>query len=156
MDGAKHILAGKWKQLRGAIKKEWADIADADLDAVEGEWEAAIGLLQAKYGFAKVEAERRLLDVISKLQQPELLETDVTPGRREPAVPQDQEGADVLAEKWKELRSQIKQQWSEVTESQLEAVDGQWDRMIGLLQETYGYARLEAERRLLGLISNLQ
>ena len=156
MDGAKQILAGKWKQLRGAIKKEWADIADADLDAVEGEWENMIGLLQTKYGFAKVEAERRLLDVASKFQQPELLETESETDRREPAVPQDQDGADALADKWKELRHEIKQQWSDIAESQLDAVDGQWDRMIGLLQETYGYAKLEAERRLLGVISSLQ
>jgi uncharacterized protein YjbJ (UPF0337 family) len=156
MKGAQNILAGKWKELRGALKKEWADIADDDLEAVEGEWERMIGLLQAKYGFARVEAERRVLDVISRLQQTKLLESDAGEPRRQPAVPNDQQAAQILADRWDELRGHITQEWSDLTQDTLDTVQGNWEQMTDLLQQTYGYARLEAKRRLLDVISRLQ
>ena len=30
------ILKGKWKQLKGSVKKQWGELTDDDLDIVEG------------------------------------------------------------------------------------------------------------------------
>lgn len=65
---------------------------------------------------------------------------------------------DILAGKWKQLKGEIKEQWGDLTDDELNRIDGQRDKMVGLLQEKYGYARDRAERELdqfLGRYSDL-
>jgi uncharacterized protein YjbJ (UPF0337 family) len=52
--------AGKWKQLRGHIKKEWGNLTDDDLDRAEGHMDILIGKIQEKYGLTREAIERRL------------------------------------------------------------------------------------------------
>ncbi len=52
--------AGKWKQLRGHIQKEWGKLTDDDLDRAEGNMDILIGKIQEKYGLAREAIERRL------------------------------------------------------------------------------------------------
>jgi len=52
--------AGKWKQLRGQIKKEWGKLTDDDLDRAEGDYEILVGKIQEKYGTTKEEIKRHL------------------------------------------------------------------------------------------------
>jgi uncharacterized protein YjbJ (UPF0337 family) len=56
--------------------------------------------------------------------------------------------SDILAGKWKQLQGSIQSQWGRITNDELEQVEGNTDRLLGLIQEKYGYARDEAERRL--------
>jgi uncharacterized protein YjbJ (UPF0337 family) len=51
------ILKGKWKQMRGEVKKWWGDLTDDDLDRIEGERDKLIGLLQERYGYTREKAE---------------------------------------------------------------------------------------------------
>jgi uncharacterized protein YjbJ (UPF0337 family) len=60
----KDILAGKWKQLRGAIQKQWGRLTNDELDQIEGNSERLLGLIQEKYGYARDEAERRLNEFV--------------------------------------------------------------------------------------------
>jgi uncharacterized protein YjbJ (UPF0337 family) len=59
-------LKGKWKQLRGELKKWWGDLTDDDLDRIDGERDQLIGRLQERYGYTRAQAEaevdRRLGD----------------------------------------------------------------------------------------------
>jgi uncharacterized protein YjbJ (UPF0337 family) len=59
---------------------------------------------------------------------------------------------DVLEGKWKQVRGQIKEWWGEVTDDDLEKIQGKSDRLVGVLQERYGYSRgrakEEVERRM--------
>jgi osmotically-inducible protein OsmY len=60
---------------------------------------------------------------------------------------------DILQGKWKQLRGRIKENWGKLTDDDLDQVDGRSDRLAGLLQERYGYAKEKAEdaiRRLIG------
>ncbi|MGH2536441.1 MAG: CsbD family protein [Candidatus Promineifilaceae bacterium] len=52
---------------------------------------------------------------------------------------------DILAGKWKQLKGKAKQTWGELTDDQLDRISGRRDELIGLLQESYGYSREEAE-----------
>jgi uncharacterized protein YjbJ (UPF0337 family) len=52
---------------------------------------------------------------------------------------------DILKGKWNQLKGQVKQQWAELTDDDLEHLSGQKDEMIGLLQERYGWERSRAE-----------
>ena len=48
-------LKGKWNQLKGAVKQEWADLTDDDLLYVEGKENELLGRIQEKTGKAKEE-----------------------------------------------------------------------------------------------------
>jgi uncharacterized protein YjbJ (UPF0337 family) len=54
------ILKGKWKQLKGEIKKQWGDLTDDDLTFAEGDRDKLTGKLQERYGWSKDEARRKL------------------------------------------------------------------------------------------------
>lgn len=56
--------------------------------------------------------------------------------------------SDVLAGKWKQLKGDIKSQWGKFTDDDLAVVEGQRDKLVGLVQERYGYARQQAEREV--------
>jgi uncharacterized protein YjbJ (UPF0337 family) len=56
----KDILQGKWRQMRGEMKKWWGKLTDDDLDKIEGDRDKLIGLLQEKYGYSKEKAEEEL------------------------------------------------------------------------------------------------
>jgi uncharacterized protein YjbJ (UPF0337 family) len=56
----KDILQGKWRQMRGEMKKWWGQLTDDELDKIEGDRDKLIGLLQEKYGYSKEKAEEEL------------------------------------------------------------------------------------------------
>jgi uncharacterized protein YjbJ (UPF0337 family) len=47
--------------------------------------------------------------------------------------------------KWKQIRGQAKIWWGKLTDDDLEKVEGNVDKLIGLLQEKYGYTQQQAE-----------
>jgi uncharacterized protein YjbJ (UPF0337 family) len=51
---------------------------------------------------------------------------------------------DILAGKWKQLRGEIREKWGDLTDDDLDRVAGQRDKLVGILQERYGYTRDEA------------
>jgi uncharacterized protein YjbJ (UPF0337 family) len=55
---------------------------------------------------------------------------------------------DILEGKWKQVRGQMKQWWGQLTDDDLDRVDGKRDKLVGLLQEKYGYARDKAEEEI--------
>ncbi len=56
----KNILEGKWKQLKGEVRKQWGSLTDDELDQIAGNYEKLVGKLQEKYGYTQMEAERRV------------------------------------------------------------------------------------------------
>jgi uncharacterized protein YjbJ (UPF0337 family) len=54
------VLKGKWKQMRGEVKKWWGDLTDDDLDRIAGERDKLIGRLQERYGYARERAEEEV------------------------------------------------------------------------------------------------
>lgn len=63
-------------------------------------------------------------------------------------------GNDILEGQWKQLRGQVKQWWGDLTDDDLDQINGKTDVLMGKLQERYGYtkerAREEVNRRLAG------
>jgi uncharacterized protein YjbJ (UPF0337 family) len=49
---------------------------------------------------------------------------------------------------WKQVTGQVKAQWGELTDDDLDVVAGRRDQLVGKLQERYGIAKDEAERQL--------
>jgi uncharacterized protein YjbJ (UPF0337 family) len=56
----RNILEGNWKQLRGTIREKWGELTDDELDQIAGKRDKLAGLLQEKYGYTQMEAERQI------------------------------------------------------------------------------------------------
>ena len=48
---------------------------------------------------------------------------------------------DVLAEQWQQMRSELKSWWSKLADDDLDRLAGKKDKLVGLVQEAYGYTR---------------
>jgi uncharacterized protein YjbJ (UPF0337 family) len=54
---------------------------------------------------------------------------------------------DQIEGKWKQLTGSVKQQWGKLTDDDLNQIAGTRDRFVGKLQERYGLAKEEAQRK---------
>jgi uncharacterized protein YjbJ (UPF0337 family) len=55
---------------------------------------------------------------------------------------------DVLKGKWKQLKGEAKSQWGKLTDDDLDQAAGDAEKLIGRVQERYGYAREDAKREV--------
>jgi uncharacterized protein YjbJ (UPF0337 family) len=53
---------------------------------------------------------------------------------------------DVLKGKWKEIKGGVKEKWGKLTDDDLTQVEGNSEKLLGLLQQRYGYAKDKAEQ----------
>ena len=56
--------------------------------------------------------------------------------------------ADILKGKWHQLKGAAQAKWGKLTNDDLDRVEGNAERLAGLLQEKYGYERDRAEREV--------
>ena len=54
----------------------------------------------------------------------------------------------ILKGKWSQIKGDAKTWWGELTDDELTKVDGEYDKLVGLLQEKYGYTRERAETEI--------
>ncbi|MBP2667621.1 MAG: hypothetical protein H6Q76_2601 [Firmicutes bacterium] len=52
---------------------------------------------------------------------------------------------DVLKGQWHELRGGIKAKWGKLTDNDLTTVEGQFEKLMGILQTKYGYSKDKAK-----------
>lgn len=60
------ILKGKWKQLKGSLRKTWGKLTDDDVEQINGNYESLVGKLQERYGILTDEAEQQVDKWIAK------------------------------------------------------------------------------------------
>jgi len=58
-----------------------------------------------------------------------------------------------FAAKWRQIRGQVKAQWGKLTDDDLTQIEGNYDMLVGQIEEKYGLAREEIERQLDALLS---
>ena len=56
--------------------------------------------------------------------------------------------ADMLKGKWHQLKGEVKSQWGQLTDDDLDRVSGDAEKLVGKVQERYGYARDRAKREV--------
>ena len=54
---------------------------------------------------------------------------------------------DQVQGKWKQMRGSVREQYGKLTDDDLEMIAGNRDKFVGKLQERYGLAKEEAQRR---------
>ena len=52
---------------------------------------------------------------------------------------------DIFAGQWKEMRGALRSWWGKLTDDEFERIGGQKDKLIGVIQEKYGYTRDQAQ-----------
>ena len=55
---------------------------------------------------------------------------------------------DVMRGKWNQLKGEIRSRWGKLTDDDLTQIQGDAEKMIGKLQERYGYKREQAQKEL--------
>jgi uncharacterized protein YjbJ (UPF0337 family) len=54
--------------------------------------------------------------------------------------------SDTLKGQWHQMKGEVKTQWGKLTDSDLDQIEGQSEKLIGKIQERYGYAKDKAEQ----------
>jgi uncharacterized protein YjbJ (UPF0337 family) len=49
---------------------------------------------------------------------------------------------------WKQAKGKVKEKWGKLTDDQLDVIGGRREQLLGVLQESYGIAKDEAERQI--------
>jgi uncharacterized protein YjbJ (UPF0337 family) len=55
---------------------------------------------------------------------------------------------DILQSKWPELKGQVQQQWSSLTNADVAELSGKAEELAGVLQRRYRYGRVEADMEI--------
>lgn len=48
---------------------------------------------------------------------------------------------------WRQFKGKVKKQWGKLTDDDVDVIEGDWDIMVGKIQERYGISREEAEHQ---------
>lgn len=64
--------------------------------------------------------------------------------------------ADIVKEQWPEIRGWARQWWSVLTNDDLDQINGRLERLIGKLQEKYGFTPDQARRDIEDRLAELQ
>jgi uncharacterized protein YjbJ (UPF0337 family) len=56
---------------------------------------------------------------------------------------------------WKQFKGRAKQQWGDLTDDDLEKIEGKRDELAGRLQERYGWEKEQAEREVDAFVRSL-
>jgi uncharacterized protein YjbJ (UPF0337 family) len=63
---------------------------------------------------------------------------------------------DMMQDKLKQLRDEVKRRWGALTDKDLDTVDVKLDQLPGLLQASYGYTREQAEKEIALFLSDMK
>jgi uncharacterized protein YjbJ (UPF0337 family) len=55
---------------------------------------------------------------------------------------------DTLKGQWMQLKGKVRQQWGQLTDDEIDQMQGNSEMLIGRIQERYGRSREEAEREV--------
>ena len=55
---------------------------------------------------------------------------------------------DQLPGRWLQMKGAVKEHWGKLTDDDLDQVNGNLERLVGVVQERYGYAREQAAKEV--------
>jgi uncharacterized protein YjbJ (UPF0337 family) len=63
-----NVIEGRWHQLKGDLKHQWAKLTDDDIAAISAQREKLVGKIQERYGVLKDDASRQVDAWIARLR----------------------------------------------------------------------------------------
>lgn len=57
---------------------------------------------------------------------------------------------DEIGGNWKQFKGKAKEQWGKLTDDDMTVIEGKRDQLVGKIQERYGYAKDQAEKKEVG------
>lgn len=63
--------------------------------------------------------------------------------------------SEILKGRWRQIKGAAKERWGELTDDDVDQIRGEWDRLVGKLQETYGYKKEQAEAEISEFLEDL-
>ncbi len=55
---------------------------------------------------------------------------------------------DIFKGKWKQIKGRVQEKWGELTDDEMDQIQGKKDVLAGKLQEKYGMTRKEADKEI--------
>ncbi len=55
---------------------------------------------------------------------------------------------DIFGGNWKQFKGEVQKQWGKLTDDQFDQIEGNRQKLVGQIQESYGIARDEAEKEV--------
>lgn len=52
---------------------------------------------------------------------------------------------DIFEGKWKQVKGEAQKQWGDLTNDDIDTINGQKEKLVGVIQERYGKSKEEAE-----------
>jgi uncharacterized protein YjbJ (UPF0337 family) len=63
---------------------------------------------------------------------------------------------DVMKGKWHQLKGDVKTKWARLTDDDVTAIEGDAEKLVGRIQERYGYQRDQAKREVDDFVNSRQ
>jgi len=63
---------------------------------------------------------------------------------------------DILKGKWKQIQGDVKKLWGRLTDDDLTVIEGNRDKLAGILQERYGYTRQAVEEKIAEFLEDME
>ena len=63
--------------------------------------------------------------------------------------------SDIFSGKWKQMKGKIQETWGELSGDEVDQIEGNKERLLGKLQEKYGFAKAEAEQKVNELLKKI-
>ncbi len=63
-----NVLQGKWKQITGGAKRQWGRLTGSKRNAIHGDRDRLLGLIQEKYGYARAKAGRKVSQITGRFR----------------------------------------------------------------------------------------
>ncbi len=54
----------------------------------------------------------------------------------------------ILRGKWNQMKGTVKEQWGKLTDDDVTQTEGNYDQLVGKIQERYGYSKERAQREV--------
>ena len=63
---------------------------------------------------------------------------------------------DFIKGNWTQIKGEIKSRWADLTDDEISQIDGERENFVGLVQETYGLAKSDAEEPVDAFIKSVK
>ncbi len=64
--------------------------------------------------------------------------------------------SDILKGNWNQLKGQVQKSWGKLTNDDVDQIQGDYQKLVGKLQEKYGYTKQQAQQEADNFMSKAQ